>query len=368
MSAARGFVRQNEPDRFAEINAHGVAGVASAMELERVGPKGYPCPLCGDVRRHRKTGDKRGAIGVRTDGKGWSCFQCGATGDPIRLAALIVLGKEPAREDWPKVFEACAVRGLCSPLLGARSSTWKPRPLPTPAPIETMPYPDPLEVEALWRACVPVLDDEEATRWLGEVRGLDVGMLELFDLARVLPKNLARSQLPEWAQIGKRTWIESGHRIVAQVFDEFGNFRSVRACFIGTCKVKRVPPKGRTTTGLVLANSMARQLLRTGALPSTWTKGEDLEVLVCEGEPDFWLRASEVSDADETPRAVFGVFAGAWSQAIADRIPSGALVFDRIHGDNTGASYSEKLRNTLANRCPIYRKKKGEVVHGETSR
>jgi hypothetical protein len=39
------------------------------------------CPACNADRRHPSRRDRRGAIGVRHDGRGWQCFECEATGD-----------------------------------------------------------------------------------------------------------------------------------------------------------------------------------------------------------------------------------------------------------------------------------------------
>ena len=47
----------------------------------------YGCPACGGERRHASRRDRRGAIGIRKDDRGWRCHECDSSGDAIDLVA-----------------------------------------------------------------------------------------------------------------------------------------------------------------------------------------------------------------------------------------------------------------------------------------
>ena len=82
---------------FAEARSVGVAAVAKALghEAKEQGAacSVYGCPSCGADRRHTKSSDKRGAVGVVHDGAGWVCFQCDAKGDALDFASLELTGE-----------------------------------------------------------------------------------------------------------------------------------------------------------------------------------------------------------------------------------------------------------------------------------
>jgi len=74
-----------------------------------------PCPACNATQRG--SSDKRGPLGVRSDGRGWQCFACDARGDALELAALAWTGsrlRELAPEQRQGVRERCAGLGWCS--------------------------------------------------------------------------------------------------------------------------------------------------------------------------------------------------------------------------------------------------------------
>jgi hypothetical protein len=136
------------------------------------------------------------------------------------------------------------------------------------------------------------------------------------------------------------------------VYDERGRMRSVRAwCVSESNDPKRLPASGYRASGLVLACTSAVALLRAGVAPSDARP----RVVVVEGEPDFLTWATRFSDASPNVPAVLGVVAGAWSDEIAARIPSGARVIVRTHRDAAGERYAEAIKRTLWDRCAVLR-------------
>ena len=83
-----------------------------------------------------------------------------------------------------------------------------------------------------------------------------------------------------------------------------------------------------------------------------------LRLVIAEGEPDFLTWASRLSaDAEFAPVAVLGIVAGAWTPAIAARIPDGARVVVRTHHDEAGRKYAAQIHATLTGRCRLARSK-----------
>ena len=95
---------------IARVNALGVAAVAAALDLtELPGGSWATCPACTNEKRGSH--DKRGAIGVRRDGRGWRCHSCGTTGDAIALAAWVIAGKSHP-DNWRELRAALKERGV----------------------------------------------------------------------------------------------------------------------------------------------------------------------------------------------------------------------------------------------------------------
>jgi hypothetical protein len=213
-----------------------------------------------------------------------------------------------------------------------------PLPPPPPAPTER-PLPPQDEVLALWGACLPVVEDAEVSDWLRS-RGLDPAAVG--ELARALPN--ATQQLPRWARYDSRSWIEWGHRCLIPLADETGAVRSLRArrTFTSSDVPKSLPPGGFRAGGLVMANERARQMLRTG---------EPSPVAIVEGDVDF-LHAA-VGLPDYAVLALAG--SGAWSRAIANRIPDGTSVTIGTDPDPAGDRYAHEIFETLNSRCHVLR-------------
>lgn len=206
------------------------------------------------------------------------------------------------------------------------------------------------EVAALWATAIPVTDDLEAAAYLAEQRAIDPEQVALWDLARALPPAVP---LPGWARLARRSWSQTGHRLVFRMFDARGMAASLRARCIASMgsSIKSLAPTGYSARGLVLACPLTVQLLRAGP-PAWWTEHE---IVICEGEMDFLVWAARQRECDERGAAIVGVASGSWSQALAQRIPTEARVVIRTHHDAAGDRYARQVHASLAPRCAVLR-------------
>lgn len=332
-----------------------------------------PCPACNAERRHTKSGDRRGAIGIRTDGRGWRCFQCDTSGDALDLVALTRGGARLG--DLSDVNKA-DVREWCSRLLGLDTSTpasSRPSPSPKPKRLEQRPeddapgYPPEHEIAALWVAALPVVDVPEALAWLLDrftpraarpTRRPNAEAAAAFvadaDLARALPEGAV---LPSWARYQGRSWSDVGHRLIVPLYDAAGRMRSLIARRVVDGETpKSLPPAGHKRAGLVMADGLGRQLLETGRAPEWWSAAPGpFRIVVAEGEPSFLTWATEWSDAAEFPPATIGMVSGGWSDAIAARVPHGSIVVAATDDDEQGDAYAERVRASVAERATVER-------------
>jgi len=271
----------------------------------------------------------------------FKCHGCQATGDLLTLVATV--HDLDLRSDFKAVLlEAAQLAGLSQIVdeLNERQP-YTPRPLPElPEPEPERDYPPTSEVEAVWAAGGPVVDDPEAGGHLVG-RGLDARTVTSLDLLRALPRG---ASLPSWARYHGRSWTASGHRMVARAYDAAGACRSVRAWRVeGDAVAKRLPPSGHRATGLVLANRRAVEMLRA-------ERPAPRVVVVCEGEPDM-VTCSVVWPA----LAVIGITSGSWSEDFAKRIPIGSEVVVRTHNDQAGDKYAAEVIRTVKTRAVVRR-------------
>ncbi len=182
-------------------------------------------------------------------------------------------------------------------------------------------------------------------------RGFDPGRVAQSNLARALPVAAA---VPSWAWFGQRTWAETGHRLLVPLYGPTGAMESLRARAVtSTDAPSKLAPKGYEVRGLVTADTLGRELLRTGELPSWWPPEQTLQTWVTEGETDFLAMAVRWMDSTDTIRAVLGVMAGSWTPEcpdVAARIPDGSVVVVATDPDDAGDEYAEQIRKTLAGR------------------
>jgi len=376
--------RFDRPDHAGEIR-RALDGMGARRVLEALGlAKGAQRQRGGLLVCCPAHAERTPSCSVQDTPRGiaWHCFGCDAAGDALALVAA-ARGLSTKGSGFVDVLrEAADLAGLRHVLdelaeqERAKGQAETPRPVPAakaperldvptlerpdvqpakrPPPVETgeRAYPDRAEVAALWRACRPVLDDAEAADVLRS-RGLSPEAVELHDLARALPHGCP---LPRWARSREGSWLESGHRLLLPVFDEAGHMRSLRGWRIPEGQRPKRLGAAAKAGGLVLANALGRMMLETGARPEWWPTRAPFDVVVTEGEPDFVAMVGVYSDADELAPAVLGIAgSGAWSQAIADRIPSGTRVYLATDHDEAGERYARDVAGTLGGRCPLFR-------------
>ena len=346
-------MRHDLPDDASEIRARlvDVARVCRGLGLcdgyspgrQSGGGLLIRCPAHKDKTPSCSVRIVNGTIGVK-------CQACGFGGNVLHLIA--------AAHDLDVKRDFRQVLAIGAELAGYQLARPGERPLaplpPRPAPVVVevpRTYPPVGEVEAVWALARPVVADAEASAYL-EGRALNLSLVDLYDLARVIPHGV---DLPAWAAIGEkpRPWSRAGYRLIVPVYDATGAMRSLRAWTFAAARAKRIAPTGHTTAGLVMADMVAREVLRTGAVPAYLDA--PMIVVVTEGEPDFLSWAGSVSDANETPPAVFGVVNSAWSAEVAARIPDGSRVALRTHLDQSGHKYANEAIRTLGRRCELHR-------------
>lgn len=324
--------------RFERLREVGFECIAEAIGVERVRGGWGPCPLCASERRGSR--DSRGPISLSARRGTWKCFRCQARGDGIALLAAVATGTtEPGTGNWGPVWALAAQHGWCS-AGGHEPPVRRPR-LPRPAPPPPA-RPPRHEVAELWEASLEVTRDRKVSAWV-QGRGFDPRDVESLDLARVLPVG----SLPGWAARGRRSWSESGHRLVVPLCGPSGEIESLhaRAPRDGD---KGMLPRGFESVGLVMACELGRLVLRG------WPERSPRPNLVVgEGIPDFLAWATW---HPYTP--VFSITSGSWTDEIAARVPNRSHVSIWTHqGDKreTGDKYAERIAATLVGRCAVSR-------------
>jgi hypothetical protein len=140
--------------------------------------------------------------------------------------------------------------------------------------------------------------------------------------------------------------------LIVALLDARGELQSVHARSLRPdADPKGLSPTGHSSAGLILADSFARQLLARG-IPAWWHHSEPPSFIVAEGVPDFLTIASHFGDGEHTP-ATLGVISGAWSKAVAARIPDGCRVVIRTHRDDAGMKYRREVAESLCQRCRV---------------
>jgi hypothetical protein len=325
----------------AQVHDVGVLAVVKALggaEALREGRRGItPCPACGDRVRGKSTRDRRGPVGMTRDAMGWCCHRCGVKGDAVTLASYLCGQDGRVNRE---VKDACLRAGIINQEVK----------MPRAVPVVTMPvYPPESEVRAVMRELFPVdkAPDLDALRWM-MTRGLDATLQAQAGLVMTLARS---TKLPDWARVKGQPWDATGHRLIAPLCDVNGAMRSLHARQIedrGPFMPKGTNPVGFELRGLVLACPKARMML---------ANGEKIENLViAEGLPD-WLSWFHYYRSRDQKAGVIGIVAGAWTQAFADKIPSGTRIKIDAHDDANGHKYMATVAATLQRRV-----KAGEIT------
>lgn len=280
---------------------------------------------------HKDTGRPNCSITVAKDGTARvKCHACGFKGDAITLVAA-VHGLDLSKEFKRALRLAAELAGQDA--LADEIGDGVPRPdrihLPEPRQLPEAPWPD--LVDSVWDSsrqlstCAPAWDMLMA-------RGIDPRRVEARNLARILPER----DLPKWASFGRRTWNQTGHKLIVRAFDYCGNVKSLRAWRVNDGETpKRLPPSGCKSAGLVLAD-------RLGWLALTDQSAPDV-LWVVEGEPD-WLAASLAAPGGH---GVLGVGSGSWSDDLAKKLCNLRCVMVATHPDEAGDRYALQVTGSV---------------------
>jgi KaiC/GvpD/RAD55 family RecA-like ATPase len=336
-----------------------VAQAAQAVGLRATRGAGLtPCPACN--AEHRGSDDKRGPVGSRTDGQGWKCFRCDASGDVIDMLALAWGGgrlRELAPEQRTQLRERCSAQGWCSAddegRTGASRGAPAVRRLPTPAPASQPRPRAPAGPPAAtpqqggpfgWRPELPA--ECEAALWAEE--GAQV-------LAYLQGRGFSEETLRHW-RVGAHLVRASDGRVLEQyvalpVLDAKGEAMNVRFRSVpGACL-----RCGGTGCDRCKAGQVKKVYLRCPGAASTLfgvhqLDGDpDTEVVVTEGELDvlalwqYGLRANVV-----TGTAGAGTWLDEWLDVL-EPYRSFLLAYD---GDEKGEEGAQALAAKLGReRC-----------------
>jgi predicted P-loop ATPase len=301
-------------------------GVASDGEVG-------PCPSCGSrVRNGGKRRDKRLAIGLTHNGRGWCCHAKSRTGEPCGETgqALDLIAWQHAGARWRDLtpLQKSDVASRVHDLFGSRPV----RAARTVAP-ERVRYPASQDVTAVWSDALVVDVDPSVIDALA-ARGIDAMEVARLGLAKLLAGD---AELPAWARVGRRSWAHSGHRLLLELVDADGEVRSVLARSLdAAARPKSVAPTGHQRAGLALANAPARALLAGDRVAAGTV------VVIAEGEVDHlsWCLAHDMP--------VISIVSGSWTDAWAARlIASGTSIVIATDLDDAGDKYARQIIDSL---------------------
>jgi hypothetical protein len=340
------------------VEAPGVAGAARALGLPFAPGGGIGCPVCGSPLRD----GRRGAVGFRTDDRGWRCHRCGAGGDALELASWVLFHRPKAgleASEWRVLFAELAAHGLVPESEGrpgaASARTAHPSAALTASPPPMRP--PKVEVEALWAASLPLASCLPGGEWPDPqaasfccARGLGplLPVIDALSLARLTPP-AAAVRWPGWWPAGRAArW-----RLLVQAVEVDGQPASLHARAV-VCAHPEANPSAPPKTlwpracgdhrfaagGLFFANPPARALLRGEGPPPPG-------LLLCEGLTD-WLSAS--AHAANNGWAVLGGVSGSWAALARAGLPLSLPVVVGMDPDDAGARYHAQIAAALPGR------------------
>lgn len=278
------------------------------VEGHGTSPGSFACPVCGVDKRHDE--EKRGACGITSTGKGWSCFACEAKGDAINLVCLKLAGMRDLRECTDA--QRGEIKEWCEENTGATPAAERP----TLKVVRTPPkYPTAEVLAGIWERCVPVDEDEEVCAWLVS-KNIDPVVVTACDLARALPADAGGS------------WGKSGRRLISPLRDAEGVIRNVKGRMI----VKSELPKSVSIKGFAMADL---------AFFDPAARDYDL-VIFCEGEK------KQLQFSTHYPKAmVYGIGSGMISDELVSRVPEDVDIFLAVDPNEAGAKYATDIMRRL---------------------
>jgi 5S rRNA maturation endonuclease (ribonuclease M5) len=321
-----------------EAKAASIPCVAAeaGLSVQRDGIR--PCPACGAVRRGGK--DSRPAChayGSRKDT--FKCWACGANGDAIDLVSFVLWSRgftdidKDSRYAVRSWFEEAGLvqpragfrRGSSGPVLTARK--------PAPGPTET--ELDKLAVMALWQASarISATRDAKSVAFL-KGRGLSPAVLDVLDIARILPHPKAYTLWPLFWPAGRAL----RYRIATLAYDCDGAVAGIHARTPLPVSPKTMWHSGRSK-GLFFCNPEARRFLAQKTTEATIA-------VVVEGITDFWSASSACYDSGSR-WMVFGCTSGSFSLIRDLRLPASVAVVVATDPDKTGDRYAREVVQAL---------------------
>lgn len=258
------------------------------------------------------------------------------------------------------------------------------RSAPAPRAAADPTYPPEREVAWLWDIAEPVAYysvpepvipfETPATAWIRSI-GIDPARLGLHPELQVRSTPDARAidkhrdgYWPAWAKTGGRRWCDSGYGALIPLFDHRGDLRTIKARWTTPAVVdehgevtgappdgvKSAGPFGFDIRGVVMANVQGLYLLRTGAWQDD-TARDQRELWIAEGEPDLEVVTYRLHNSARPHRAALGIHPGAWTAAIAARVPRDSTVVLASDPDKAGDKLAEVVQRTLQGRATIKR-------------
>jgi hypothetical protein len=335
-----------------DLGGHKIETIAGELGLTQRQSRWGACPACDATRASRK--DPRAPIRL-TPGLGlWFCNACQLGGSVVDLISFAIAGRAMRGQGSAEPVRAWAAsRGLL-PQEPHEHRQVRQRPSARRSavvPVVQGNFPPASEVAEVWRACRPVGEDADVVAAL-EARRIPVSVVEDRDLARALPEAWG---LPPWC----KGW-RARHRLVLPLYGADGELKSLRGRAVNKDAVaKSLAPAGFTTRGLVFADSLARQILASGAVPHWLARPAELRIIIDEGGPAWLALCADLPERDVSTACMAIPGSGAWTAELASRIPTGCKVVIGTDDDPAGDKYAAMLNAQLGGRCEVRRWNKG---------
>ena len=329
---------------FSAVGALPAIEVAQSFGLACDGT-GFACPACKATWRGRQ--DRRLAVGCR--GPAWQCHACGAKGDPVTLAAYVVVGRVPAKGDpaWREVIAALEGAGMAS---DDASSELPRRGVSTPSAgkpssNETVP-PSAEEVRAFWLACREVNEPRNTAGGAGNQ--LDSAAAAFLERRGYWPpQDIAELDLVRYAPVGAGVWSAwwprswSAWWLVARASTPPGVMASIHARAVSPeaeSRGKTRWPKGCAARGLLMADALGVAMLRGEVAPEA--------VVIVEGLTGVLWQAL-LNRREGRRWAVLGGTSGSWCGLAEVAWPDGVTVFVGTDHDQTGDRYAMDITSAV---------------------